>query len=140
MPPLAFTHAKYAAAMFEMSVNEVPGWLVTMTPSGIGVPVAAAPALVPHCDVLTAAVLGALLPLVLLGVVELLELPHPAAASTPATAIAVTVQRTPGVCFRLPTYPHLRVVKARSPLIWYVSRCSPAVARGRKRRRVRESM
>jgi hypothetical protein len=56
--------------------------------------------------VLTAAALGALLPLVLLGVVELLpELPHPAAASIPATATAVRVQRTPDVCFRLPTIP-----------------------------------
>ena len=43
-----------------MSVNEVPGWLVAMAPSAIGVPVAATPGLVPHCDVLTAAVLGVL--------------------------------------------------------------------------------
>ena len=41
--------------MFGMSVNEVPGWLVAMAPSGIGVPVAATPGLVPHCDVLTVA-------------------------------------------------------------------------------------
>jgi hypothetical protein len=39
--------------MFGMSVNEVPGWLVAMAPSGIGVPVAWTPGLVPHCDVLT---------------------------------------------------------------------------------------
>ena len=39
--------------MFGMSVNEVPGWLVAMAPSGIGVPVAATPGLLPHCDVLT---------------------------------------------------------------------------------------
>jgi len=39
-------------------VNDVPGWLVAMLPSAIGVPVAATPGLVPHCDVLTAAVLG----------------------------------------------------------------------------------
>src|ERR1700748_1807675 len=39
--------------MFGMSVNEVPGWLVAMAPSGIGVPVAGTPGLVPHCDVLT---------------------------------------------------------------------------------------
>src|SRR5580700_4436989 len=58
MPPLALTHAKYAFAMFGMSVNDVPGWLVAMAPSAIGVPVAATPGLVPHCDVLTAAVLG----------------------------------------------------------------------------------
>src|SRR6266536_4119001 len=41
--------------MFGMSVNEVPGWLVAMAPSGIGVPVAATPGLVPQLDVLTAA-------------------------------------------------------------------------------------
>src|ERR1700733_3355196 len=58
MPPLALTQAKYALAMFAISVNDVPGWLVAMAPSAIGVPVAATPGLVPHCDVLTAAVLG----------------------------------------------------------------------------------
>ena len=58
MPPLALTHAKYALAMFGMSVNDVPGWLVTMAPSAIGVPVAATPVLVPHCEVLTAEVLA----------------------------------------------------------------------------------
>src|SRR4249919_472608 len=36
-----------------MSVNEVPGWLVAMAPSGIGVPVALTPGLVPQFDVLT---------------------------------------------------------------------------------------
>jgi hypothetical protein len=41
--------------MFGMSVNDVPGWLVAMAPSAIGVPVAATPGLVPHCDVLAAA-------------------------------------------------------------------------------------
>ena len=39
--------------MFGMSVNEVPGWLVAMAPSGIGVPVALTPGLVPQFDVLT---------------------------------------------------------------------------------------
>ena len=38
-----------------MSVNEVPGWLVAMAPSGIGVPVAATPGLVPQLDVSTVA-------------------------------------------------------------------------------------
>src|SRR5215472_15497285 len=42
--------------MFGMSVNEVPGWLVAMAPSGIGVPVAWTPGLVPQLDVLTVAV------------------------------------------------------------------------------------
>jgi hypothetical protein len=46
--------------MFGMSVKDVPGWLVAMAPSAIGVPVAATPGLVPHCDVLTVAVLGVL--------------------------------------------------------------------------------
>src|SRR5215468_8377597 len=54
MPPLALTQSKYAAAMFGISVNDVPGWLVAIAPSGIGVPVAFTPGLVPHCDVLTA--------------------------------------------------------------------------------------
>src|SRR5579875_177890 len=53
MPPLAFTQAKYAWAMFAMSVKLVPGWSVTMPPRLIGVPVAATPGLVPHWEVLT---------------------------------------------------------------------------------------
>ena len=101
MPPLALTQAKYAAAMFGMSVNDVPGWLVAMAPSGIGVPVAFTPGLVPHCDVFTAALLGAAdaeLP-------ELLEPPllHPAAAIAAMTAASATTARTPGLCFRVPT-------------------------------------
>jgi hypothetical protein len=83
--------------MFGMSVNDVPGWLVAMAPSAIGVPVAATPGLVPHCVVLTAEVLaedvlaGALLllepelPLELLLELELLQ---------PAAAIAMAAART----------------------------------------------
>src|SRR5690242_13572723 len=41
--------------MFGMSVNEVPGWLVAMAPSGIGVPVALTPGLLPQLDVSTVA-------------------------------------------------------------------------------------
>ena len=82
MPPLAFTHAKYAFAMFGMSVNDVPGWLVAMAPSAIGVPVAATPGLVPHCVVLTADVLAELVAVdVLAGALELLLLLTAAAAS-----------------------------------------------------------
>jgi len=97
MPPLALTHAKYAFAMFEMSVNEVPGWLVTIPPSGIGVPVAATPALGPHCEVLTAAVLevgvldGGLL-VVLVVVLLLLLLLHPAAAMPIAAASTIALR------------------------------------------------
>lgn len=36
-----------------MSVNEVPGWLVTIVPMLIGVPVAWAPGLVPHEEAAT---------------------------------------------------------------------------------------
>ena len=95
MPPLAFTQAKYAFAMLGMSVNEVPGWLVTMAPSAIGVPVAATPGLVPHCVVLTAEVLaedvlaGALLELELL-----LELLLELELLQPAAAIAMAAART----------------------------------------------
>jgi|SRR6185437_7779885 len=39
--------------MLAMSVNDVPGWLLTMVPSAIGEPVAFTPGLVPHCDLLT---------------------------------------------------------------------------------------
>jgi hypothetical protein len=39
--------------MFDMSVNEVPGWSVLIVPRLIGVPVAATPGLVPHEDVET---------------------------------------------------------------------------------------
>src|ERR1700759_5184249 len=41
--------------MFGMSVNEVPGWLVGMAPSRIGVPVALTPGLLPQLDVSTVA-------------------------------------------------------------------------------------
>jgi len=100
-PPLAFTHAKYAASILEMSVKSVPGCLVLIAPSTIGVPVAATPGLDPHDDVsevplelaelleveladadvvpLAAALLEALLVLLLL-------LPQPVIAMTPAIA------------------------------------------------------
>src|SRR6516225_2035049 len=44
--------------MFGMSVNDVPGWSVAMAPSAIGVPVAAWPGLVPHCEVLAVPAAG----------------------------------------------------------------------------------
>jgi hypothetical protein len=90
--------------MFGMSVNDVPGWLVAMAPSAIGVPVAATPGLVPHCDVLTAAVLGVpeavdvlagvlAEPAVLLLLLLLLLLLQPAAARAIAAA-SIIVLRT----------------------------------------------
>src|SRR5580693_6446049 len=108
MPPLALTHAKYALAMFGISVNEVPGWLVAMAPSAIGVPVAATPGLVPHDDVLTAVAgaleaLGggveALGPLELLELLLLLLLLHPAAAR--AAAARTIIVRADGAIIPL---------------------------------------
>ena len=80
-------------------MKSVPGCLVLIAPSGIGVPVAATPGFGPHDDVLVdalvaAAVLvaevdeaaGAALLLVLLVLLLLLLLPQPAMNSTPRTA------------------------------------------------------
>src|ERR1700733_4001862 len=53
IPPLALTHAKYAPAMFSMSLKSVPGSLVLIAPMLIGVPVAATPGLVPQDEVET---------------------------------------------------------------------------------------
>src|ERR1700704_597831 len=87
--------------MFGMSVNEVPGWLVAMAPSGIGVPVAATPGLVPQLDVLTVAAPAELdeppagadpvPPLVVL----LLPLLQPAAASARAAASRIVLRAEP---------------------------------------------
>jgi hypothetical protein len=84
--------------MFGMSVNEVPGWFVAMAPRAIGVPVAAWPGLVPHCEVLTVAVLALALFVAVLLAAELLAveppvlvlLLQPAAAMTIAAAAAST--------------------------------------------------
>src|SRR5512142_1152188 len=102
MPPLALTQAKYAAAMFGMSVNEVPGWLVAMAPSGIGVPVAWTPGLVPQLDVSTVAAPALLdeppagvdpVPLAVL----LLLLLQPAAASARAAASRIVLRAEPNL-------------------------------------------
>src|SRR5690242_17265720 len=82
--------------MFGMSVNEVPGWLVAMAPSGIGVPVALTPGLVPQLDVLT--VPAPAVPVELLAgvdpvpVVVLLLLLHPAAASARVAASRIVLR------------------------------------------------
>jgi hypothetical protein len=98
--------------MFAISVNDVPGWLVTIPPSGIGVPVAFTPGLVPHCDVLTATALelGAAADELVLLVAEPLLL-HPARAASPM-AKSATVARVPGVVRCILTCPHLLVVTA----------------------------
>jgi len=93
--------------MFGMSVNEVPGWLVAMAPSGIGVPVACTPGLVPQLDVLTVPALAELdeapagvvdVPLAVL----LLLLLQPAAPRARAAAstrvLRVRCARSAGMC------------------------------------------
>src|SRR6516164_7568461 len=75
--------------MFAMSAKLVPVWSVTIEPRLIGVPAAATPGLVPHCDVLTVDALGVALALAVLAGALALELElelelllQPAAAST----------------------------------------------------------
>jgi hypothetical protein len=100
--------------MFPISVNDVPGWLVSIPPSGIGVPVAFTPGLVPHCDVLTAAAFDELEELDELGplVAGLLAdlLLHPARAVIPIAATSATVARIPGARPYILTCLHLLVV------------------------------
>src|ERR1700730_11940786 len=96
--------------MFPISVNDVPGWLVSIPPSALGVPVAFTPGLGPHCDVLTAAAfdeLGAPRALVA-GVADLLL--HPATAVIPIAATSATVARIPGARPYILTCLHLLVV------------------------------
>src|SRR5512133_4273491 len=55
MPPLSLTQLKYAFAIWAPSVKSVPGCLVTISPSLIGVPLAFTPGLVPHLETSVAA-------------------------------------------------------------------------------------
>jgi hypothetical protein len=107
--------------MFSMSVKSVPGSLVLMAPSVIGVPLAAVPGLGPHEDVLldpldelllaavvvdddaagAAAVLEVLLALAL--PLLLLLLPQPATKSNPRTATTGSPIRTRGTCWNILT-------------------------------------
>jgi hypothetical protein len=95
--------------MLAMSVNDVPGWLVTIPPSGIGVPVAGVLGLVPHCEVLTAAALldvlvpvpaGVLVPVPAVLLVPLLQ---PAAAMA-MDAASRKVLRVPAFMYPPPGY------------------------------------
>src|ERR1017187_5157128 len=96
IPPLALTQSKYGFAMFEPSVKSVPGCLVLIVPSLIGVPVAFSPGLGPHDDVLTAVPLEPELVTAEVEVAILLELllPQPARRSPPP------VRRSAGVVKR----------------------------------------
>src|SRR5437588_11629033 len=97
--------------MFAMSVNEVPGWLVTIPPSGIGVPVAFTPGLLPHCEVCTVAPPEPAFP-------EEPEapavppLPQPARAASPIAATSATADRAPGACPRIVIRPPPLLVTA----------------------------
>ena len=89
--------------MFAMSVKLACGESVTIEPRLIGVPVAATPGLVPHCDVLTVDVLAELVALdELAGALELeleLELllqPAAAIATAAASTIALLADSTFG--------------------------------------------
>src|SRR4029453_16232007 len=59
MPPLSLTQSKYAFAAFGMSVKSVPGCLVAIAPSLIGVPLAFLPLPRPHFDAAAAGLLDA---------------------------------------------------------------------------------
>src|SRR5690242_13979187 len=129
MPPLAFTQVKYALAMLAMSANDVPGWLVTIPPSGIGVPVAFTPGLLPHCDVLTVVPLGAgadAEPLV-----EVLLL-HPAAIRIPITATRAAAARPPSRCSRISPPPGGEGMSLAP--VARTAGARPVVARGPRRR------
>ena len=113
-PPLAFTQAKYAPSMFSISVKSVPGCLVLIAPSGIGVPVAATPGLGPHDEVLVDALVEPALVLVveldeaagaalLVALLELLLLPQAVKKSTPRTAAHDRPSRTRGTCWNIAT-------------------------------------
>ena len=85
--------------MFAMSAKLVPVWSVTIEPRLIGVPDAAWPGLVPHCDVLTvdALALAELVAVdVLAGALELVLvlvlLLQPAAASAMAAASTIVLR------------------------------------------------
>src|SRR4051794_1494822 len=99
MPPLSLTQSKYAFAVFGMSVKSVPGCLVAIPPSLIGVPVAFCPLPSPHFDAAACSpplagvlVLADELELEL-ELDELLLLPPQAATTTErATAITATAK------------------------------------------------
>ena len=91
--------------MFGPSLKSVPGCLVSIVPTLIGVPVAFTPGLGPHDEVLVDAVLepelelpelaelAELAPVAALGALLELLLPQPAATSARTAANAATIDR-----------------------------------------------
>src|SRR6476661_608048 len=90
--------------MFGMSVKLVPGWLVAMAPSAIGVPVALTPGLLPHCEVSTVAApallldadpAGVVAPVLVPAVLPFEMLLQPAAAAAPIRVRAAASTTAP---------------------------------------------
>ena len=87
--------------MLAISVNDGPGWSVTIAPSGIGVPVAFTPGFGPHADVSTeppdAAVLVVLDEAAAVAVLveRLLLLPQLVSTISPTAAVKATPNRRP---------------------------------------------
>ena len=80
--------------MFGTSVNSMPGWLVTIAPSLIGVPVAFTPGLVPHWDVLTVLAPEPAGPVGTAPAAWVAEPPHPPSEIDPATRLAAATMRS----------------------------------------------
>src|SRR3954452_9967954 len=87
MPPLSLTQLKYASAMLAPSVKSVPGCLVTIAPTLIGVPVAFVPGFFPHFVTSAAFFAVVELPPPPVDVLLLSSLPHAATKTDrPATS------------------------------------------------------
>src|SRR6266536_1425862 len=94
MPPFSLTQVKYACAIVAPSVKSVPGCLVTIAPTLIGVPVAFTPGFLPHFVTSAAFAVVELPPPPPVDVLLLLSLPH-AATSTdrPVTSASASPGR-----------------------------------------------
>src|SRR3954454_13322467 len=138
MPPLSLTQSKYAFAVFGMSVKSVPGCLVAIPPSLIGVPVAFLPLPRPHFDAVAAGSAAALLELEdelapeLELDDELLLLLPPQAATTRATAITATANAQ-----RIPRDP--RSMRIAPPPSYGFTVASPPARRARAAGRPRRA-
>lgn len=97
-----------------MSVNDVPGWLVTIPPSAIGVPVAVTPGFVPHCEVATVVLpeLAGLAGELLFGLLAAGELLHPATVAIPIIPISAAFLGQFEKRLYIRTWPRLLVVTA----------------------------
>src|SRR3954470_7970944 len=127
MPPLSLTQSKYAFAVFGMSVKSVPGCLVAMPPSLIGVPVAFWPLPSPHLDAEAA---GAAALVLALDELELL-LSLPPQAATTERAAAIRAATTTGRIRRDP-----RSMRITPPPLGVISLAPPGACDELRRQRV----